>query len=97
MAIGGVNYASSVTVNGFLCRNCADVDLAAKHIDPTHPRSGRDNTNAASDPTRLAAQKQKLADAKAAADEMKRQVTHYAPGGAVAGTLLAGSVIDRAA
>jgi hypothetical protein len=39
MAIG-TNYSTSVMVNGFLCKNCTDVDNAKKHIDPAHPRSG---------------------------------------------------------
>ena len=25
------------TVNGFYCRNCADVELAKKGLDPAHP------------------------------------------------------------
>jgi len=25
------------TVNGFYCRNCADVELAKKGMDPAHP------------------------------------------------------------
>jgi len=29
-----------VTVNGFTCRNCTDVDLAKRHIDPAHPNLG---------------------------------------------------------
>jgi hypothetical protein len=50
MAIG-TNYASPVTVNGFLCKNCTDVDYAKKHIDPAHPRSGPYGINAKDDPT----------------------------------------------
>ena len=53
MAIS-VNYPSPVWVNGFQCRNCSDVDLANKHIDPAHPKSGPFNVDAKSDPTRLA-------------------------------------------
>ena len=30
----GANYSTPVTVNGFLCKNCTDVDYAKKHIDP---------------------------------------------------------------
>ncbi len=35
-----VNYPTPVTVNGFSCKNCTDVDLAKKHIDPAHPKDG---------------------------------------------------------
>ena len=50
-----VDYARPVQVNGFTCRNCADVDFAKKHIDPSHPQSGPYDVNAATDPTRSAA------------------------------------------
>lgn len=39
MAISG-NYAHPVTVNGFSCRNCAEVDQAKKGIDPANPAAG---------------------------------------------------------
>ena len=45
MTISG-NYASPVTVNGYSCKNCADVDLAKKHIDPAHPKDGPYGVNA---------------------------------------------------
>jgi len=51
MAIGSTNYPHPVQVNGFLCRNCTDVDRAKKHIDPAHPKSGPYGVNAATDPT----------------------------------------------
>ena len=51
MTISG-DYAQPVQVNGYTCRNCTDVDLAKKHIDPAHPESGPFNVNAANDPTR---------------------------------------------
>ena len=51
MAIGSTNYPQPVQVNGFLCRNCTDVDHAKKHIDPAHPRSGPYGIDAATDPT----------------------------------------------
>jgi hypothetical protein len=51
MAIGSTNYPQPVQVNGFLCRNCTDVDNAKKHIDPAHPKSGPYGVNAASDPS----------------------------------------------
>ena len=48
-----VNYPVPVWVNGYQCRNCTDVDLAKKHIDPAHPKSGPFNVDARSDPTRV--------------------------------------------
>ena len=51
MAIGSTDYPQPVQVNGFLCRNCTDVDRAKKHIDPAHPRSGPYGIDAATDPT----------------------------------------------
>lgn len=46
------NYPHPVQVNGFSCHNCAEVDLAKKHIDPAHPKSGPYGIDAAADPTR---------------------------------------------
>ncbi len=45
MAISG-DYAHPVTVNGFSCRNCTDVDYAKKHVDPAHPKDGPYGVNA---------------------------------------------------
>ena len=45
------NYTTPVLVDGYLCKNCTDVDLAKKHIDPAHPRSGPYGINAKDDPT----------------------------------------------
>ena len=50
MAIA-TNYPTPVSVNGFLCKNCTDVDYAKKHIDPAHPRSGPYGIDAKDDPT----------------------------------------------
>jgi hypothetical protein len=35
-----VNYPSPVTVNGYSCKNCTDVDNAKRNIDPSHPKDG---------------------------------------------------------
>jgi len=51
MSIGSTNTAQPVYVNGFICRNCTDVDNAKKHIDPAHPKSGPYGVDAATDPT----------------------------------------------
>jgi len=50
MSISG-DYPHPVTVNGYSCRNCTDVDYARKHIDPAHPKSGPYGVNAKTDPT----------------------------------------------
>src|SRR5580704_8893574 len=47
----GTNYPIPVQVNGYLCKNCTDVDLAKKNIDPAHPRSGPYGIDAKDDPT----------------------------------------------
>lgn len=39
MTING-NYSHPVTVNGFSCNNCAEVDQAKKGIDPANPSAG---------------------------------------------------------
>jgi hypothetical protein len=54
MSIGS-DYPHPVTVNGYTCRNCTDVDYARKHIDPAHPKSGPYDVDASSDPSRRAA------------------------------------------
>jgi hypothetical protein len=51
MAIASADYAMPVMVNGFLCKNCTDVDLAEAHIDPQHPSAGPFGANAKADPT----------------------------------------------
>lgn len=45
MAISG-DYPNPVTVNGFACHNCTEVDQAKKHIDPAHPQDGPFGINA---------------------------------------------------
>ena len=51
MSIIGTNYTMPVMVNGFLCKNCTDVDLAKAHIDPQHPSAGPFGSTAEADPT----------------------------------------------
>jgi hypothetical protein len=50
MAISG-DYPHPVTVNGYSCKNCTDVDNAKKHIDPAHPKSGPYGVTADTDPS----------------------------------------------
>ena|SRR5476649_1453099 len=47
----GINYPTPVLVNGFLCKDCTDVDYAKKHIDPAHPKSGPYGIDAKDDPS----------------------------------------------
>jgi len=49
------DYPHPVTVNGFSCKNCTDVDYAKKHIDPAHPKSGPYDVNADNDSSRQTA------------------------------------------
>jgi len=51
MSITSANYSMPLMVNGFLCKNCADVDLAKAHIDPQHPSAGPFGANAKADPS----------------------------------------------
>ena len=45
-----VNYPNPVTVNGYSCKNCTDVDYAKKNIDPSHPKDGPFGVNAKDKP-----------------------------------------------
>jgi hypothetical protein len=45
-----VNYPNPVTVNGYSCKNCTEVDEAKKHIDPAHPKDGPYGVNAKNQP-----------------------------------------------
>ena len=49
-AITTVNYPYPVTVNGYSCKNCTDVDYAKKDIDPAHPADGPFGIDAKSRP-----------------------------------------------
>ena len=50
-----VNYPSPVTVNGYSCKNCTDVDYAKKKIDPAHPKDGPFGVDAKTKPSESAA------------------------------------------
>ncbi len=47
---------STQIVNGYPCRDCTDVDLARKRIDPAHPKDGPDGVDA---PSRKAAREER--------------------------------------
>ena len=38
------------TVNGYVCRNCADVAYAKRGVDPAHPKDGPNGIYKAKDP-----------------------------------------------
>ena len=80
MAVGGVNYSSPVHVNGFSCMNCADVSLAAKHIDPAHPQSGPFDREAALDAAR-GADPVKVAAVRKAAEMAATTIVGYSASG----------------
>jgi len=79
-----VNYPTPVVVNGYSCKNCTDVDLAKKHVDPAHPKDGPYGINAKDQP---GAADKKSPDKTPQADAQSPAVTF---GGALAG-LNAGS------
>lgn len=74
MAISG-DYAQPVTVNGFSCKNCTDVDYAKKHIDPAHPKDGPYGVNAKDKPGKADA-----ADKTGRADDIKPALNDPATG-----------------
>jgi len=79
-----VNYPTPVWVNGFQCSNCTDVDLAKKHIDPAHPKSGPFGVDAKADPSRLLQTSVTFGGALAGSQAVStnsRAVTAAAPGG----------------
>lgn len=49
----GADYPTPVTVNGYSCKNCTEVDYAKKNIDPAHPKSGPFGINEKSDPSKV--------------------------------------------
>ncbi|MFD1611050.1 hypothetical protein ACFSCW_04460 [Sphingomonas tabacisoli] len=95
MAVGGVNYASPVQVNGFACMNCADVSLATRHIDPAHPQSGPFDRDAATDPSRRGVDPVKVEALKKAADAAA--ITGYSASGHVKAPLAPGSAFSLTA
>lgn len=94
MAVGSVDYASPVRVNGYSCKNCSEVDLAAKHIDPAHPRSGPFAINAATDPTRQDTDPVKIAAARKTAQATQAHIASYAPTGVRAAAVSLGAVFS---
>lgn len=90
MAIDTVIYPTPIRVHGFSCKNCSEADMSAKNIDPAHPRSGPNNVDAASDPTRNATDPIKVAAAKKMADTARTDVAGYSRSGVQTGSVAAG-------
>ena len=92
MASISANYPSPVTVNGFSCRNCTEVDYAKRHIDPAHPRAGPFGMN---DPEAARAS-QSLAERRKTEIVQELAIPPaYGPTGAPAGSNASGALVDR--
>lgn len=65
-------------VNGYVCRNCSDVELAKKGVDPAHPKDGPNEVGKA--PERGPAVKLDGALADTASPGVRVQPTAYVPG-----------------
>ncbi len=94
MAIQGTTYAAPVQVNGYTCRDCTDVGLAQKNIDPRHPKSGPDNADAVSDPSRSIADPVKIAAARRAAGARAQVTIGYGATGPIQGTAEPGQLVS---
>ena len=97
MVVSAANYPAPVQVNGFSCANCTDVDRAAKHIDPVHPRSGPFDRDAATDPSRTSADPIKVAAARRLAEATQTQPIGYEAGGYRFATVAPGMVFSLTA
>ena len=91
MAINA-NYTQPVTVNGYSCRTGTEVDLAAKRIDPAHPKSGPDDIYADVDMTRPPADRARFAEDRAAVTIVEG--AGYSPTGTVTGQAEPGAVVQ---
>ncbi len=94
MASLSVNYPSPVTVNGFSCRNCTEVDYAKRNIDPAHPKAGPFGMN---DP-KAALESANVVEKRKAELAADRQNPYaYQASGAMAGSNAIGAMVDRSA
>lgn len=80
MAIN-TTYSHPVTVNGYSCRDCGDVALAKRNVDPAHPQSGPDNRTAGTDPSRAITDPVRIEAARRVAESRQNAVTGYCPNG----------------
>jgi hypothetical protein len=71
-------------VNGYVCRNCSDVDLAKRGVDPAHPKDGPNGAYKAettpADRGPAVRLDGALAEAAAASPSTRIQPAPYVPG-----------------
>lgn len=92
-----VTYLPPLIVHHYSCRSDDEVVLAAKNVDPAHPRSGPYNRDALTDPTRTDYDPVKLAAARKAAEEQVNQIVRYTPEGLQTSAIATGSVTSLTA
>ena len=92
MSAISANYPSPVTVNGFSCRNCTEVDYAKRNIDPAHPRAGPFGMN---DPEEAKASQGLVERRKTEIMEELKNPVAYGRAGAPARSSATGGIIDR--
>ncbi len=94
MAISAVNYPAPVEVNGFSCRNCSEVSLATRGVDPQHAQSGPANRDAAGDPSRAETDPVKVAAAQRTAEVVKQTPVGYSTNGPVSDRVEPGQLVS---
>lgn len=91
MAIGS-DYPSPVTVNGFSCRNCSEVDLARRNIDPARPKAGPYGLN---DPQRARASAARLVKRMDELANERANLPSYSASGTLRESNAIGTMVDR--
>lgn len=94
MPVGSVNYSSPVTVHGYSCKNCTEVDLANKGIDPEHPGSGPFDRDAATDPSRKSTDPVRVAATKRAAEHAAQKLVGYSSAGGQTASVVPGAALS---
>ena len=90
--VSAVNYPSPVTVNGFSCRNCTEVDEAKKHIDPAKPDAGPFGIN---DKSKARTPDAGHPDRKAVLARERQTSSSYGATAAMTGSNAIGTIVDR--
>ena len=86
------NYPSPVTVNGFSCRNCTEVDYAKRYIDPVKPEAGPYGMN---DPERDKAASARLVKRMDELAADRASVLSYSANGTPVASNAIGTTVDR--
>lgn len=84
------NYPSPVTVNGYSCRNCAEVDIARKHIDPASGKAGPKGPASATSQKPDAGEQVKAERAK----DRNHAHAYSAAGRQTGGSAITGTLVD---